>query len=387
MPRALTVVGWAVCAIGISAVTVYLDGEAIGDAELGLPREDVGNEHRHIPMARYAGFRLVRTFADVPAGEHGIRVVLRNGLDDVQRRGPHCPDRACRTAAAATETSSPRSSAWRSTRPPWQPSVAVEPITGRLTIEGWALARSGHQRHRGAAGRPAARRRALWPGRVRTSGSAFPDWVDSLRSGYRIPLPAAQPAQRRARRAAQCAGARRRIPGAPLQHHGAEVRGVRGRHDHPPAHDAGGGGRRADVLDGLAHRPGFRLILRAGVGARYRLRCLRRWDRCGRRSIVTGGWRSCPADTDHRRAVRALIAEAATIWPNGSTCSIRSDRHHSISPSAIRGPVTTCAGRLASARAIELGCDALLQIATGQRPASRRRHALRGRSQAQPGKP
>ena len=90
----LSAVGWAVCAIGISAVTVYLDGDAIGDAELGLLREDVGNEHRHIPMARYAGFRFVRNIPELPAGEHEIRVVMRNGLDDEQSRGPHRPDRA-----------------------------------------------------------------------------------------------------------------------------------------------------------------------------------------------------------------------------------------------------------------------------------------------------
>ena len=38
------VAGWAVCATGISAITVQLDGAVMGDAELGLPRDDIGDE-------------------------------------------------------------------------------------------------------------------------------------------------------------------------------------------------------------------------------------------------------------------------------------------------------------------------------------------------------
>ena len=109
----LSVDGWAVCAIGISTITVHLDDRELGDAELGLLRADVGEEYRHIPMARYAGFRFAKALGDVPAGEHRIRVVLRNGLDDVrdevrtvliERAPPPPPSR-------------PRSSAWRSTGP------------------------------------------------------------------------------------------------------------------------------------------------------------------------------------------------------------------------------------------------------------------------------
>ena len=90
--------------------------EAMGDAELGLPRDDVGDEYRHIPMARYAGFRFARMLGDVPAGEHRIRVVLRNGLDDDAGRGSHCPDRAREPPPPPRQRA--RSSAWRSTRPP-----------------------------------------------------------------------------------------------------------------------------------------------------------------------------------------------------------------------------------------------------------------------------
>ena len=80
----LSVVGWAVCAVGISAIVVHLDDQEMGEAELGFPRTDVGDEYRHIPMARYAGFRFARSLGDVRDGEHRIRVVLRNGLDDTR---------------------------------------------------------------------------------------------------------------------------------------------------------------------------------------------------------------------------------------------------------------------------------------------------------------
>src|SRR5262249_1833173 len=78
----LAVVGWAVCAVGIASITVYLDGEPTGEAELGLLREDVGEEYRQIPMARYSGFRFHKPIDSLASGEHWIRVVLRNGLDD-----------------------------------------------------------------------------------------------------------------------------------------------------------------------------------------------------------------------------------------------------------------------------------------------------------------
>ena len=237
----LSAIGWAVCGIGISAVTVYLNGEPIGDAELGLLREDVGNEHRHIPMARYAGFRFVKNIPDLPSGEHEIRVVMRNGLDDeqfeirnvlIERDEPPPPP----------QTSSPSQFRLEIDTPAIVSSVAVEPITGRLTIEGWALARSGvsgievmlDDQRLGDAHYGLARQDV---------GIAFPDWVEFAAQRLRIPLPAARPAERRTSDPAQCARARRRAAGAPLQHHRPEVGGIRRGHVHPPAHDAGGARR------------------------------------------------------------------------------------------------------------------------------------------------
>ena len=181
----LTVVGWAVCAVGISAIAVHLDDREVGKAELGLPRTDVGEEYRHIPMARYAGFRFAKALGDVPAGERRIRIVVRNGLDDTRdevrtvliERAPPPPPQAA-PAQFRLEIDTPTVTA----------GVAVEPVTGQLTIEGWALARSGitgievllDDQRLGDA----------HYGLVRQDvGVAFPGWVDSLSSGYAFRCP------------------------------------------------------------------------------------------------------------------------------------------------------------------------------------------------------
>ena len=67
--------GWAVCAIGIASAEVWLDDQRLGEAQLGLPREDVGDEYPSIPMARYAGFHFLSHVAQPADGEHRLRIV------------------------------------------------------------------------------------------------------------------------------------------------------------------------------------------------------------------------------------------------------------------------------------------------------------------------
>ena len=80
----LGVDGWAVCAVGIAGISVYLGREKVGDAELGVPRPDVGEQYATIPMARLSGFRFRQTVPDLADGEHLVRIVVRNGLDDIR---------------------------------------------------------------------------------------------------------------------------------------------------------------------------------------------------------------------------------------------------------------------------------------------------------------
>ena len=101
-------------------------------------------------MARYAGFRFARDLGDVPAGEHLLRVVLRNGLDDKQE--------AVRTVLIERAEPPPPPSVLAQFRleidnPTVVAGAVVEPITGRLTIEGWAACALGHHGLRGGAAR------------------------------------------------------------------------------------------------------------------------------------------------------------------------------------------------------------------------------------------
>ncbi len=177
--------GWAVCAIGVAAVEVWLDDERLGEAELGLPRDDVGEEHRSIPMARYSGFRFDGHTPRLPDGRHRLRVVVRNGLDDfVEDLSIHVIDRP-RAPSAFEAVPEFR---FEIDRPSLVNDAIADPITGRLTIEGWVLSRSGvaemqvwlDDQRLGDAQFGLARQDV---------GSAFPDWPNSLRSGYAFHCP------------------------------------------------------------------------------------------------------------------------------------------------------------------------------------------------------
>jgi ADP-heptose:LPS heptosyltransferase/GT2 family glycosyltransferase len=177
--------GWAVCAIGVASIEVWLDEQRLGEAQLGLPREDVGEAYPSITMARYAGFHFLTHVAPPADGEHRLRVVLRNGLDDVtEDLSAHVIDRPKPPPVAEA----PSEFRFEIDRPSLVNGAMVEPITGRLTIEGWILSRSGvtemqvwlDDQRLGDAQHGLARQDV---------GNAFPDWPNSLRSGYAFHCP------------------------------------------------------------------------------------------------------------------------------------------------------------------------------------------------------
>ena len=189
----LTVVGWAVSAAGIASVTVEVDGEAVGEAELGLTRLDVGEEFASIPMAKLSGFRVQQRIAALPQGEHSVRIVTRNGEGDVREEhkiivaaGPApVASSGLPMAMPAGEVTEFR---FELDNPHVTDGAVVEPVTGRLTIEGWVLARSGvtgveiflNDQRLGEAHYGLARQDV---------GNAFPDWPNALRSGYAFHCP------------------------------------------------------------------------------------------------------------------------------------------------------------------------------------------------------
>jgi len=192
----LAVDGWAVCAVGIGGVSVYLGREKLGDAELGLPRPDVGGQHATIPMARLSGFRFRKNLPDLADGEHAVRIVVRNGLDDIRdetkvvtfRRPAAPPPVAPEAPSPLAQMQGMSEFRFELDAPQVMNDAVQEPVTGRLTIEGWALARSGvtglevflGDQRLGEAHYGLARQDV---------GTAFPDWENALRSGYAFHCP------------------------------------------------------------------------------------------------------------------------------------------------------------------------------------------------------
>jgi ADP-heptose:LPS heptosyltransferase/GT2 family glycosyltransferase len=351
----LRVIGWAVCAVGIAGISVYLDDQEMGEAELGMPRTDVGEEYRHIPMARYAGFRFAKALGDVASGEHCIRVVLRNGLDDVQEES--------RIVLIERAPPPPASAQFRLEidTPGVVAGAAVEPVTGRLTIEGWALSRSGISgievlldgQRLGDAHYGLARQDV---------GTAFPDWVDALRSGYAFHCPPRS--LRNGEHMVQLNVHAR--SGEVLEHRfGIVVRKAEEFED-------GATIRRRmtqveadvseDVLNRLGHRPGFRIILRhvATADPKELLATIE-----SLREQVYRDWRlEIPAsDPGTARALRTLIAEAAADLTDTIDVTDAWDEPALDQPigSADTSATLRLVGLLAAGD--RLGCDALLRVA------------------------
>jgi ADP-heptose:LPS heptosyltransferase/GT2 family glycosyltransferase len=180
----LAVSGWVVCAAGIGAVTVFLDGEALGEAELGLRREDVAPGFPEIPFARLSGFHFAKVGLAPHEGDRALRLVARNGLGkNTERIQPihaaplaepsTAPDPVLSTGDFRVELDSPAVSN----------GVASEPVSGRLAIGGWAIARGGIEAVTVLIdGQPAGT--AHYGAARQDVAAALPDWPGALRSGF-----------------------------------------------------------------------------------------------------------------------------------------------------------------------------------------------------------
>jgi ADP-heptose:LPS heptosyltransferase/GT2 family glycosyltransferase len=182
----LHISGWAVCATAIATVAVYLDSKLIGISELGLQRPDVAQEYQEIPLALYSGFEFRHQQTGTVAGDHEIELRTRNGLDDTHRllltvsATAHLSDFPRHSPAASVGSSE---FMFQLDHPLVIDGKVPTPVTGRLVIEGWALARSGIEaikvlldgRHLGQAYYGTPRRDVE---------EALFDWNDAFRSGY-----------------------------------------------------------------------------------------------------------------------------------------------------------------------------------------------------------
>jgi O-antigen biosynthesis protein len=182
----LVVSGWAVCATGIATVGVRLGRELVGNAELGLPRQDVAGEYARIPQAHFSGFRSKHQISAPVSGVYELALVAHNGLDETQELVLKviATDPVRRTSQPAPAVPlDPHEFRFQIDNPVVIDDVVPEPVVRRMVIEGWALARSGvvainiflDGRSLGQAYYGTARRDVE---------AAFPDWTDSLRCGY-----------------------------------------------------------------------------------------------------------------------------------------------------------------------------------------------------------
>ncbi|MDR3533530.1 MAG: glycosyltransferase family 9 protein [Rhodopila sp.] len=212
----LTLNGWAVCAIGVAQVRVLVNDEDVGLATFGHERPDVGNIYPDVPAARLSGFRFKQRISDWFEGEHDVRVVVRNirnqenekqisvvATETVATEGgtieggaaegvtrAQLPTPAVRNAAAAPEVTPEQAAEFRFEldAPALSGGAMVELVTGRLTIDGWLLTRSGiasfevllDDQRLGDAHYGLARQDV---------GAAFPEWPNALRSGFAFHCP------------------------------------------------------------------------------------------------------------------------------------------------------------------------------------------------------
>lgn len=192
----LTVSGWAVSGGGVAHIHVYLDDTLVGAAVHGRDRPDVGLEYPELTAAGQSGFLFERRVADTAAGEPVVRVVVRSG-EGLERsetipveailpaRGVDHPPAAQEQAPAPGD---PQAFRFEMDSPRITGNAVPDPITGRLTIEGWVLARSGvagidvllDGRRLGEAHYGLARQDVA---------GAFPEWENALRSGYAFHCP------------------------------------------------------------------------------------------------------------------------------------------------------------------------------------------------------
>lgn len=188
----LALSGWATSADEIAAIYVYLDGTLVGEAEHGQERLDVARQFTSIPSAIRAGFRFDRRVLDVADSAHSVRLLARTGAGE-EKSEEHpivsiLPAAAAPQSGGEAKTTELEEFRFQLDSPRVEDGTATALVTGRLTIEGWVLARSG------VAGMDVAldgqSLGEVHYGLARQDvGAAFPEWDNAIRSGFAFHCP------------------------------------------------------------------------------------------------------------------------------------------------------------------------------------------------------
>ena len=177
--------GWAAHLEEVTRIEVSLDGVAIGDAQIGRPRTDVGKSHADIPSAGRSGFEFGATLNELSAGEHEITLVVGTLRGGRYVRKVKASTQIARDSGRAVERQDIRVFV---DSPRIVDGAFETPVRRMLAIEGWAIARHGVAAVEafldGALVSVASR-----GVRRQDIGASYPDWPDSLMSGYAIVLP------------------------------------------------------------------------------------------------------------------------------------------------------------------------------------------------------
>jgi ADP-heptose:LPS heptosyltransferase/GT2 family glycosyltransferase len=193
----LSINGWAVSGVGIAQVRVLLDDRDVGLASFGHERLDVAGIFPDLAMASLSGFRFEQKVGSSFHGEHSVRVIVRNLRNNAEERQvavtvdpATLPTPVVPPPVPASELTPEQAAEFRFEldAPALFNNAAIETVSGRLTIDGWLLTRTGvasfdvflDDQRLGSAHHGLARQDV---------GAAFPDNPSALRSGYAFHCP------------------------------------------------------------------------------------------------------------------------------------------------------------------------------------------------------
>ena len=178
--------GWAAHAGEVDRIEIRLDGALLGLAETGGRREDVAADLPGIPSAIHSGFDFHTQLPALDAGEHEVELAIST------RSG----ERFVRSSKGATQVArgTPRQSGGREDikleidAPKIVYGKFAQPVRRLLTVSGWAVAREGLASVEAYLdGAPVG---AVARGARRLDiAAAYPDFPDTLSSGFALVLP------------------------------------------------------------------------------------------------------------------------------------------------------------------------------------------------------
>ena len=185
--------GWATSPDGIKSVALLIGGVVVGGGKLGLAREDVGASLPDIPNSAFSGFEIHFELGKPVAGDTSAVLRVEDGLGDTMEVPVSLQIRDALSHHPASAVIAPQDSAddfkMHLDSPTIRGAQAIEPITGAITVAGWAVARHGLKTVQLFLG-------SMLLGQARVGSrrpdiaAMYSDWPDSLISGFGLFVPA-----------------------------------------------------------------------------------------------------------------------------------------------------------------------------------------------------